>query len=100
MELGKMLARLCEKKRWSLSRLSRESGVPKPTIHGWTTGRTGLKLDQLKKVASALEVTIHELAFGTPDPYESSGEEILRELFTGDVRVSIHKIERRTKQKK
>jgi hypothetical protein len=35
-----------------------------------------------------LEVSIHELAFGATDPYEPKSEEISKELFTGDVRVT------------
>lgn len=37
---------------------------------------------------------MHELCYGEPDPYEVKSEEILKELFSGDIRVSIHKIER------
>jgi len=99
MQLGKMITRFCEGKGWTIARLARESGVPKPTLHGWTTGRSALNLNQLRKVASALQVPLHELAFGEPDPYEKPGEEILKELFSGDVRISIHRIERRTRQK-
>jgi transcriptional regulator with XRE-family HTH domain len=99
MELGNMLTHFCKMKNWTIARLARESGVPKATLHGWVTGRSALNLDQLKKVASSLEVTMHELVFGAPDPYERPGEEILKELFTGDVRVSIHRIERKHKRK-
>jgi hypothetical protein len=58
-------------------------------------------LNQLKQVASALEVSFHELCFGEPDPYEQKmdTEEVLRELFTGDVRVTLHRIERQKKAK-
>lgn len=98
MELKTMLIRLCQRKGWSIARLARESGVPKPTLHGWTTGRSALNLGQLKKVASALEVSLHQLAFGEPDPYAGVNEEVLKELFTGDVRISIHRIERKGKK--
>lgn len=97
MELVKMLPRLCSRRGWSLAQLARESGVPKPTLHGWTTGRSA-NLDQLKRVATALQVSLHELVFGEPDPYEAPSEELLKELFTGDVRVSIHRIERRPRK--
>lgn len=98
MELKTMLVQLCKRRGWTIARLARESGVPKPTIHGWTTGRSALNLDQLKKVALALEVSLHELAFGCPDPYEGVSEECLKELFSGDVRISIHRIERKPRK--
>ena len=97
MKLGSTLTQICKKKGWSLARLSRSSGVPTQTLHGWTTGRKAVQLDQLKKVAAALEISVHQLAFGEPDPHEFIGEEILREIFTGDVRVTLHRIERRKK---
>ncbi len=78
----------------SLTDLSKKAKVPKTNIHSWTTG-TNPQLDQLKRVADALKVSIHELAFGAADPYEAKSEEILKELFTGDVRVTLHRIERR-----
>ncbi len=97
MKLGLTLTQICKKKGWSLARLSRASGVPIQTLHGWTTGRKAVQLDQLKKVAAALTISMHQLAFGEPDPHEAIGEEILREIFTGDVRVTLHRIERRKK---
>lgn len=72
-----------------------EAKIPKQTLHNWTVGRRSVDPDQLKAVASALNVSLHHLLFGTPDPNEIPNEEILKELFSGDVRVTIQKIERR-----
>jgi transcriptional regulator with XRE-family HTH domain len=94
MKLGSQLKNYCKDRGWTLTKLSKQSGVPIATLHGWANGRSRPDLQQLKKVAQALEVSLHTLAFGTPDPYEMGGEEVLRELFTGDLRVSIQKIER------
>lgn len=99
MDLEKTLQHFCDRKGWTLTKLARASGVPKATLHGWTTGRSSLNIDQLKLVASTLEVSLHELAYGVPDPYEAPAHEILKELFTGDVRVSIHRIERKAPKK-
>lgn len=75
--------------------LAKLSGVSKSTIHGWTTGRRVRDLSELRRVANVLEVSIYNLVFGEPDPYESKAQEaLLKELFSGDVRVTIHKIER------
>jgi transcriptional regulator with XRE-family HTH domain len=95
MKLGAILEKHCERRGLNLSELARKSGVPKQTLHGWVTGRKGVNLEQLRKVSVALEVSIHELAFGEPDPYESPSEEVLKELFSGDVRVTLHRIERK-----
>ena len=95
MNLSRNLTDLCKKRGWSLARLSRASGVPIQTIHGWCVGRKAVRLDQLRKVAGALEVPVYQLAFGEPDPFENIGEEILKEIFSGDVRVTLHRIQRK-----
>jgi len=94
MELGKMLAHHSQRRGMSMAQLAREANVPKATLHGWVTGRRALNMRQLKSVASVLEVSLHELIFGTPDPHGSIGHELLKEIFSGDVRVSIQKIEK------
>jgi transcriptional regulator with XRE-family HTH domain len=78
----------------TLSQLSRISGISKPTIHGWITGRHVRDFGQLKKISLALEVSIHELLYGDADPFEIKAQEVLKEIFTGDVRVTIQRIER------
>lgn len=97
MKLGNMISQICKEKGWTLTKLSKESKVPIATIHGWTAARGRPDIRQLKKVADALQISIHHLAFGEPDPHETPGEEILKELFSGDVRVTLHRIERRRK---
>lgn len=97
MKLGSQIKTYCKDRGWTLTKLSKQSNVPIATLHGWANGRTRPDLQQLQKVAQALEVSLHTLAFGAPDPFEAVGEEILRELFTGDLRVSIQRIERKKK---
>jgi transcriptional regulator with XRE-family HTH domain len=92
-KLGNNIEALCKKKRFSVASLARMSGVAKTTIHSWIQGSSP-NLGQLKKVCDVLEVPIYELAFGEPDPYQIPKEEILKEIFSGDVRVTLHKIER------
>lgn len=88
------LHRILKRQNMSLSDLAKKAKVPKSNLHSWTTGANP-RLDQLKRVSDILKVPIHELAFGESDPYEASSEEILKEIFTGDVRVTLHRIERR-----
>jgi transcriptional regulator with XRE-family HTH domain len=91
MELSKNLVDLCKKKNLTIAALAKKSGVKQPTLHGWTTGRSVQNLDDLKKVCDVLEVGLHTLLYGVPDPHESN-EALLKEIFKGDIRVTIHKI--------
>jgi hypothetical protein len=34
------------------------------------------------------------LAFGEPDPHGEVSQEILHELFSGDIRVTVHRIQK------
>lgn len=95
MKLSSTLESLCKKKGITLAELARRSDVPKQTIHNWTTGRRSINPDQLKRVAQTLETSVHFLLFGEQDPFESPAEEILKEIFSGDVRVTLHRIEKR-----
>lgn len=97
MKLGSKLNQLCKVQGLSLSCLVKEAGVPMQTVHAWTTDRKSINPDQIKKVASVLKISVHELLFDEPDPHDSIGEEILKEIFSGDVRITLHRIERRKK---
>ena len=97
MKLGATITTLCKQRGWPLSKLAKQSGVPAQTIHNWTVGRTSINPDQVKKVSMALGVSVHYLLYGEADPHEQPVEEILKEIFSGDVRVTLHRIERRRK---
>ncbi len=98
MKLAKNLSAFSKKRGWTLHRLAKETGIPPSTLHGWSIGRSTANLTELKKVATALEVPIHELIFGESDPYERPTEEVLKEIFSGDVRVTLHRIEKYRKK--
>lgn len=100
MLLSKTLAKICKAKKISISQLSKKSGVAQPTLHGWSSGRSVGNLDDLKKVCDVLQVSLHQLLFDEPDPYEIGHEEILKEIFSGDLRVSISRIEKKPRNKK
>lgn len=95
MSLSKNLQLHLKKKNWTLAKLAKETGLNKSTLHAWTVGRGNIRLDYLKRVSQALEVSVYQLAYGEPDPYELAGEEILKEIFSGDVRVTLHRIEKK-----
>ena len=65
--------------------------MKQPTLHGWTTGRSVQNLDDLKKVCEVLEVGLHTILYGSPDPYETN-QKLIEEIFKGDITVTIHKI--------
>ncbi len=95
MKLAENILSLCKEKGISLAQLSKMTGVAKTNLHAWTTGRKTLDLMQLKKVSTALQVSVHELVYGEPDPFDAKSETLLKEIFSGDVRVTLHRIERR-----
>ncbi len=95
MNLATNLKKFCKAKKLSITELARQTGVRQNTIHGWANGRRVLNLDDLKKVADVLEVSIHMLVYGSPDPHEAPSQEILKEIFSGDIRVTLHKIEKK-----
>jgi transcriptional regulator with XRE-family HTH domain len=92
-KLNDNLLSLLKKRNLSMSDLAKKSKVPKTNLHSWASGANP-QLDQLKRVCEVLQVPLHELAFGETDPFEPKSEEILKEIFTGDVRVTLHRIEK------
>jgi len=79
-----------KKRGWTLSELSRKSGVPKTTIHHWTCGKVP-GLTQLAKVSKTLGIPFHELCFGEPDP--CLGKSDLKNVHSGIYRIHFEKIE-------
>lgn len=98
MKLSKNLTSFSKKKGWTLNRLAKETGIAPATLHGWSHGRSTANLGDLKRVATVLEIPLHTLIFGEPDPFEIPAEEVLKEIFSGDIRVSLHRIERSKRQ--
>lgn len=98
IKLKENLNRILAERRLSLAALSKLSGVPRSSLHNWTTATAQQKINvrHVQQLCAALKIPIHELLFSEPDPYEKReiGREVLKELFSGDLRVSIHKIER------
>jgi transcriptional regulator with XRE-family HTH domain len=94
MKLGHTIQKLCEERGWTVAKLAREAGIPAQTIHNWSVARGAVNPDQVKKVSQVLGISMHFLFYGEPDPHEQPTGEILREIFSGDVRVTLHRIER------
>lgn len=79
MNLRKQLKLYLERNGMTASQLARKSGVPNTTIADWLSGRKPRNLDQVKKVADALGVSIDHLAYGegTKEPERVSDVESL-----------------------
>ena len=90
MELAKNLIRACKERHLSLAGLARLSGVKQPTLHGWTTGRSVHKLDDLVKVCEVLQVSVYYILYGKPDPYE--GSEVIEEFVWGNVKIVLYRV--------
>lgn len=91
MDLGKNIIKRCKEKGITITQLARLSGVKQPTLHGWTTGRSVKNIEDLKKVCSVLEIGIHELIFGSPDPHGEKSP-IFEKCLSGEVRITISQI--------
>lgn len=89
--LKQNILKLLKQKDMTLLSLARKSGVPKSTLHAWTTGQVAINLVQLQAVATVLEVNFYELAFGKNDPFQDSDVE-LEDIFSGDVRLIVKRL--------
>jgi len=94
MNLGKNILKKCKERGFSISKLAKLSGVRQPTLHGWTTGRSVHNMDDLKKVCVVLEISLHELIFGGPDPFEKQAP-IFEQSVSGEIRITISHISRK-----
>lgn len=92
MNLAKNILHYSRLKGLTISALAKRSGVKQPTLHGWTTGRSVKKIDDLKKVCNVLEVGLHTLLYGVKDPYESESPITIENLFKSDVRITIERL--------
>lgn len=93
MELAKNILRLCKEKGITVSQLARLAGISQPTLHGWTTGRSVKKIEDLRKVCEILKVSLHYILFNLPDPHEKLDQgRVLEEMFKGEVRIVIQRI--------
>lgn len=94
MDLGKNILNKCKEKGITITHLARISGVKQPTLHGWTTGRSVKNVNDLKKICTVLEISIHELIFGEADPFAKQAP-IFERSISGDIRITISHISKK-----
>ena len=100
MRLKDRLKTLLEVRGMTAASLSRLSGVSKQVISLWLSGSSPKKLDQLKRVADALGVTVDELCFGPPSRSANKGDGSINpttplstaEIISGCFEVTIRRI--------
>lgn len=71
MVLDKTLISVCNERNMTISALARATGIRQSTIHGWVTGRSVQKPDDLRKVCDVLQVSMFYLMFGSEDPWHN-----------------------------
>lgn len=64
MKLKFILKKLMEENDITLSALSKETKVPKQTIHNWLCGTEPKSLNQVRAVAGYFDLSIEELCYG------------------------------------
>jgi transcriptional regulator with XRE-family HTH domain len=70
--LDRILNQLMANRKISISRLARETGVPKSSLFEWTTGRAPRNLGDIRRIAAYFQISLHYLIFGEEDPFSGA----------------------------
>ena len=101
IRLRENLLRLMGERKINQIELSRLTKIPRTTINGYinpsSSKKAKLDVTQIKKMCEVLKTDFHELLFGTPDPHSKTSipKEILTDIFRGDVRLIVQRIDRK-----
>lgn len=100
MQLKNILEKAMKDQGVTQTKLAQLARVPKATLHGYLNPRVKQsKIDVaiVKRLCDILKLDFHEALFGTTDPNSKASipKEVLHELFKGDVRLTVHRIERK-----
>ncbi|MEN9487180.1 MAG: hypothetical protein RIR56_868 [Bacteroidota bacterium] len=94
-DFGENLAILISKKYKSVAAFSKATGINVKTLEGWCgkNSRFPSRAEYIKKMADALDVSVHELMFGEPDNRESIATIFEKsEIHTGMYEITIKKV--------
>lgn len=72
LKLSKIINRFKSKKGYSFKELEALSGVKMQTIANWAYGRNPRNVDDLRKFAKALNISLYFLLYGEADPFQES----------------------------
>ncbi len=101
LKLRENILRLMHKKGLNQIQLSRLAKISPSTLHGYlnpgASKQTKIDVLKVKKICEVLDADLHEMLFGEPDPNSRSvlPQEVLQKIFEGDLRVTIHKIDKK-----
>lgn len=102
-DFGKNLEYLILKKYKSIASFAREIGKNPKTVQEWcgTGGRFPSKPEDIKLMAHALNLSLHELMFGTLDGNEPLGSLLEKtEIHSGLYEITVKKVDVKNKGKK
>lgn len=95
MRLKQNLRHLIEQRGWTAAALSRLSNTPKQTLADWLAGVSPKDLTAVKRVATALSVTVDDLCFADlPQPSSTEIERYLDEIHAGRFEVVLRRIKK------
>jgi transcriptional regulator with XRE-family HTH domain len=92
---GKILERLLKQNNLSGRQFAKEIGVNNKTVMSWLGANGSFPSDPnvIKKVAVRLNISVHELLYGEPDPKSLLGELLNKtEVHTGLYEITIKKV--------
>ena len=95
--LGKNLEEILKLKEITLTELSKATSVPRTTLIGWVKGTSSSpNLEQLDRVASFLNVSIEQLAFGRKQKEPELSDLInSATIHTGLYKVTVEKVSKK-----
>ena len=93
MKLPVVLKKILDERNLTISKLATMSDVPKTNIKNWIDGsRSSPNLEQVKKVAVVLGVSVHYLCWGSEDENSPLSKIMKDDLFSGTFEVTLKRI--------
>lgn len=93
-----------KKQNLNQAQLSKKAVVAKSTLSSILRAKkesATVNLDTLRRLAEALNISTHALAYGEPDiRAEDVADEILTQLFSGTLKVDISRVDKRKRNAK
>lgn len=81
MTFGKNLKDAIAAKNLTVAKLARMTGISRSNLFAWLNDRKP-DVEQVKKVAIALEMSLNELLFGEPDEFAGDLQQSINQVFS------------------
>ena len=92
VKLRQHLQQYLDQQGITATQLAKRSGVSKQVISTWLGGASPRRLDQVKKVADAIGVTVDELCFGSEAPEPNAQTFIGNEWMSGVFELKVRRL--------